>query len=79
MIFGVTMRYDLSTFNRSRSEWERLIDEWIFNERDRTILKRKLLDGVSIERIAEEVDMSPRQAQRIIHRQSEKLFDKLAM
>ena len=73
------MRYDLSTFNRSRSEWERLIDEWIFNERDRTILKRKLLDGVSIERIAEEVDMSPRQAQRIIHRQSEKLFDKLAM
>ena len=26
-----------------RSEWERLIDEWIFNEKHRAILKRRLL------------------------------------
>ena len=40
-----------------RSEWERLIDEWIFNERDRAILKRRLLDGKTFEQLAEEFDL----------------------
>lgn len=30
----------------SRSEISHLIDEWIFNERDRQIVKRRLLDGI---------------------------------
>lgn len=33
-----------------RSEWEYLIDEWIFSERDRQILKRRLLDGICCNR-----------------------------
>ena len=41
-----------------RSEWEKLIDEWIFNERDREILKRRLLDGVCYEPLAEEFNLS---------------------
>lgn len=49
-----------------RSEWERLIDEWIFSERDRRILKRRLLDGVTFERLAEEFRMSPCQVKRIV-------------
>lgn len=49
-----------------RSAWERLIDEWIFNERDRRILKRRLLDGITFERLAEEFDMSPCQIKRIV-------------
>lgn len=39
----------------SRSEWAQLIDEWIFNERDRYILKRRLLDGIRYCQIADEV------------------------
>ena len=31
------------THRLSRSAWEKLIDEWIFSERDRRILKRRLL------------------------------------
>ena len=55
-------------FDKSRSEWERLIDEWIFSERDRKILKRRLLDGITHEKIAEEVDMSVLQIKRIVYK-----------
>lgn len=41
----------------SRSEWETLIDEWIFSERDRFILKRRLLDGIRYCQIADEVSV----------------------
>lgn len=58
----------------SRSEVSNLIDEWIFNERDRKILKRRLLDGIYYERLAEEFDMSVRQIKNIVYKQQEKLF-----
>ena len=50
----------------SVSETERLINEWIFNERNRNILKRRMLDGITYERIAEEFDMSVSQIKRIV-------------
>lgn len=56
------------TVNICRSELEHLIDEWIFSERDRNILKRRLLDGITYERIAEEFDMSVRQIHNIIQK-----------
>ena len=45
-------------FNSPRSEIEHVIDEWVFSERDRAILKRRLLDGITHEALAEEFDMS---------------------
>lgn len=45
-------------FDISRSEVSDLIDEWIFSERDRAILKRRLLDGICYEPLAEEFDLS---------------------
>lgn len=38
----------------SRSEIEYFIDEFIFNERDREILKRRLLDGALYKELANE-------------------------
>lgn len=64
-------------FEKPRSEWERLIDEWIFNERDRKILKRKLLDGITHEKIAEEFDMSDRQIRAIVKKSVAKLSMKV--
>ena len=61
----------------SRSQWIALIDEWIFSERDRAILKRRLLDGLTYERLAEEFDMSVRQIKNIVYKQSEQLFKKI--
>lgn len=40
--------------SRPRSEWEELIHEWIHNERDRWIVKRKLLDGLSYDALTSE-------------------------
>ena len=61
----------------SRTEWERLIDEWIFNERDRAILKRRLLDGKTFEQLAEEFDLSTQNIQRIVYKSQNKLFLKI--
>ena len=58
----------------SRTEIETLIDEWIFNERDRKILKRRLLDGICYEPLAEEFDLSVRQVKNIVYRSEDKLF-----
>lgn len=67
----------LECYNLSRSQWENLIDEWIFSERDRAILKRRLLDGICVEPLAEEFDMSVRQINYILAREQKKLFSKL--
>lgn len=66
---------DRDTINaRSHSEWVSLINEWVHNEKDRMILKRYLLDGVSIELIAEEFDYSVSQIQRRINSSKTQLF-----
>lgn len=61
----------------SRSEWSYLIDEWILNERDRNILKRRLLDGIHYEPLAEEFGMSVRQIKHIVYKSEQKLVKHL--
>ena len=51
--------------NLSISEWEHIIDERIFSERDRYIMKRLLLDDASYESISEEVGLSTRYTKTI--------------
>lgn len=58
----------------SRTEIEWLINEYIHNERDRGILRRRLLDGIRFEPLAEEFDMSVRQTKNIVYRGEEKIF-----
>lgn len=52
----------------SRKRLEGLIDEHIFSERDRNILKRKWFDHITYQDLAEEFQMSPRQMPRIVER-----------
>ena len=58
----------------SRSEVSNLIDEWIFSERDRMIIKRRLLDGICFEPLAEEFGLSVRQTKNIVYRGENKIF-----
>ena len=58
----------------SRSQLEYLIDQWIFKERDRAILKRRLLDGVKFEDLADEFGLSVRQVKNIVYRSETRLF-----
>ena len=57
-----------------RSQWEHLIDEWIFSERDRYILKRYLLDGICYEPLSEEVELSVRQNKNIVYKTENILY-----
>ena len=52
----------------TNSEIKHIIDEWIHSERERNILYRRLIDGLTIEELSEEFDRSPRQMQRIINK-----------
>lgn len=58
----------------SNSQIAALIDEYIHSERDRAILKRRLIDGICYEPLAEEFDLSVNQIRRIIYKQQDKLF-----
>lgn len=61
----------------SRKELEALIDDWIVGihaERDRAILKRRLVDGVIYENLADEFCLSVRQVKNIIYKRQEILF-----
>lgn len=56
------------------SEVIEIISEYIHNERDRGIMIRRLTDMATIERLAEEFDISVSQVKRIIRRCSEEIF-----
>ena len=56
------------------SDIERYIDEYIHSERDRSILKRRMIDGITFEKIAEEFEMSPRRIKAIIYKKQDKIL-----
>lgn len=58
----------------TNSQIRELIDEYIYSERDRAILKRRLVDGVCFEPLAEEFDLSVRYVKKIVYREQDKLF-----
>ena len=68
---------NMEIYNLDRYQCEALIDRWIFNERDRAILKRRLLDGICFEPLAEEFNLSTRQVQKIVYKSQEKLIKRL--
>lgn len=61
-----------------RSTIEHLIDEWIFSERDRKIIKRRLLDGICYEPLAEEFGLSVRQVKNIVYKSEIRIFKHLS-
>ena len=56
------------------SELIEVIDQYVHNERNRHLLKRRLIDGIIFEDLSEEFDLSVRQTKRIVYRESEKIF-----
>lgn len=50
------------------------IEDYIFSARDRAILKRRLIDGICFEPLAEEFDMSVRQIKDIVYKGTAKVF-----
>ena len=61
----------------TNSQIRGLIDEHIHSERDREILKRRLIDGVCFEPLAEEFDLSVRYTKSLVYRQQNNVFKHL--
>lgn len=61
----------------TNSQIRDLIAEHIHSERDRKIMIRRLIDGITFERLAEEQEMSVRQIKNIVYRNEDFLFRKL--
>ena len=59
----------------TNSAMREAIDECIHDEMYRAILKMKLIDGWTYERIAEGVDRTPRQVGSVVQRYRPALFD----
>ena len=64
-------------YDLSRSDWEHLIDQWVFSQRDRCLLKRRLLDGITYENLAEEFDLSVRQTKNIVYKLEKHIFKRI--
>lgn len=58
----------------TNSEIERLINEHVHNARNRDILKRRLIDGVCFEPLAEEFNLSVRQVKNIVYKEADRIF-----
>lgn len=61
------------SFEYTNSQIAELIDEHIHSERDRRMLKRRLIDGICFEPLAEEFDLSVRQTKSIIYKGIDRL------
>lgn len=58
----------------TNSQIREIIREYIHSERDREILCRRLIDGVTYERLAEEFGLSVRHTKTIVYRGEEQVF-----
>ena len=63
----------------TNSQIRDMIREHIHSERDRKILFRRLVDGVTFELLAEEFHLSSRQTREIVRKNEEILFRHLRM
>ena len=61
----------------TNSQMDKLISEHIHSDRDRRILRRRLIDGVCYDSLAEEFDMSVRWIKAIVKKEKDALFQHL--
>lgn len=61
----------------SNYELAEMIDRYVRGERARAMLKRRLIDRVRFERLAEEFDVSTRHCKNIVYKAQEQLFKHL--
>ena len=62
------MKHDLGKFDLSKQQVLDLIESYIFNERNRQIVRRRLIDGVRYEDLAEEYCLSVNQVKTVCYK-----------
>ena len=67
------MKHDLGKYDLSKRQVLDLIDAYIFNERNRQIVSRRLIDGVLYEDLAEEYSLSVNQVKTVCYKAIDKI------
>ena len=67
------MRKSAEHYNLSRDKLQRIIDQWIFNERHRMILSDRLFNGTTYDRLAEKYGLSIKQVKSIVYKSMDRL------
>lgn len=68
------MKYSV---DMNRAEIEEIIDQWIVGnraERNRQIMKRRLIDGIRFDLLAEEFQLSEKQVKRVVYKGTEQII-----
>lgn len=63
--------------NISNTDLSRLIDEWVKGERDRKIMKRRLIDCICFEPLAEEFQLSVQHTHSIVQKNLKIIIEKI--
>ncbi len=63
--------------NITNTQIQNVIDEYIHSERDRALLKRRFIDGICFEPLAEEFGLSVVQTKRIVYKQGDKVLRRI--
>lgn len=58
----------------TNSQIREIIAEYIHSERDRKIMERRLIDGITFDKLAEEFDMSVRRIKTIVYTCQTEIF-----
>lgn len=61
----------------TNSEVSKLIEEHIHSERDRRILKARLIDGLTFDELSSVFNISERQLKRIVYKAQDMIFQLL--
>ena len=61
----------------TNSQIATLIDEHVHSERDRQILKRRLIDGKTFDELSDEFNISVRHIKTIVYREQDRLFRRI--
>ena len=61
----------------TNSEVSHAIDEYIHSARDRAILKRRLIDGLTYDELSAEFNLSVRQIKTIVYKAGDTVFGHL--
>jgi len=71
------MKYNFEKLDADTEKVSDLINRWIFSERDRKILKRSIIDGITFEKLAEEFDLSVQRVKTIVYKGENIIFKHL--
>ena len=67
------MKHNLDKFDLSKQQVLDLVDAYIFNERNRQIVIKRLINGANYEDLAEEYSLSVNQAKTVCYKAIEKI------